>query len=114
MSTILVIVLGVVGIGVLINLLSDEKTKLFRRVWSSERLMHTNSHMATKQAEAISTLITKYNIVATDDKEELRKSVVGLLADAAIFDKKNPNNFGVEVAPVIARALRMRFPNIAD
>ena len=114
MTTILMIIALAIGAVVLLNLMSDKKTKLFRRVWSSEALRHQSSHIATSQNEAITELIQRYGIVAMDDKGLLRSSTAQLLADAATFDMKNPRNMGVQIAPVIARELRKRFPNIAD
>jgi hypothetical protein len=112
MGTILVIVGGIVGVGILLNVISDKGTKLFRRVWSTERM--GGSYADEEQNEAINQLIARYQIKQVEDREEMRRSVMGLLAAAANFDLKNPNNFGVEVAPLIARALQLRFPTIAD
>ncbi|MEP7350854.1 MAG: hypothetical protein ABI668_13025 [Sphingorhabdus sp.] len=114
MTTFLIMIGLVIGVFILINVLSDQKTKLFRRIWSSEALKHQSSHMATSQAEAMDSLIKIYGIVPLDDKAQLRSSITQFLADAALFDSKNQRNMGVQVAPVVARELRKRFPNIAD
>jgi hypothetical protein len=110
MTALLVIVGGVVGLGLILGALSSKETRLFRRVWSTERM--GGSYVAEKQAEAIDQLIARYGIKNVEDDQQMRKSIVGLMAAAATFDLKNPNNLGVEVAPVIARALRSRFPSI--
>lgn len=110
MTALLVIVGGVVGLGLLLGTLSSKETKLFRRVWSTERM--GGSYAAEKQAEAIDQLIARYGITHIEDGQQMRKSIVDLTAAAANFDLKNPNSLGVEVASVIARALRSRFPSI--
>ncbi len=111
MTALLVIVGGVVGLGLLLSTMSNKETKLFRRVWSTEKM--GGSYAAEKQAEAINQLIVRYGIKHIQDGQGMQKSIVDLMAAAAIFDLRNPNNFGVEVAPVIARGLRSRFPSIA-
>lgn len=110
MTALLVIVGGIVGLGLLLGALSGKETKLFRRVWSTERM--GGSYAAEKQAEAINQLLARYGISYIEDGQLMQKSVVDLMAAAATFDLKNPNNLGVEVAPVIVRALRSKFPSI--
>lgn len=112
MTTLILIAAAVIGLGLLLGLASSPQTKLFRRVWSTERMGGTFA--AEKQSEALDQLINRYGIKAHPDAQHMRQATVGLLADAAAFDLKNPNNLGVEIAPVVARGLRLRFPNIAD
>jgi hypothetical protein len=37
-----------------------------------------------------------------------------LVADAVTFDIKHPRNAGIEVSSVLARHIRIRFPNLGD
>ncbi|MFC4256878.1 hypothetical protein GRI97_14860 [Altererythrobacter xixiisoli] len=100
--------------------LASEKTKLFRRVWSTERAMGgstiiagTNNHLWVAQDVAVKTLMTKYGISTGATQKQLMQPVASLMADAMQFDMRNSRNFGIEVAPVLAREIRNRCPNIS-
>lgn len=106
------IVAVVVGVAFLYRLImGDERSRLFRRIWSSEKLTGER-HMAAKQSEAMEALIVKYGIVELQDKEAFYNSTRPLFIDAINFDLRNTRNFGVEVAPVIAREMNRRFPKM--
>lgn len=105
--------LGVGAFLILPGLLVDEKTKLFRRVWSSERARGTPA-VIDAQLAALNRLQTLYGIKNGDSPEMLRKSIASLMADAMTFDLKHPVNGGVEVTAVLIRHLRLRFPNLND
>ncbi|MBX3594454.1 hypothetical protein [Sphingomonas sp.] len=111
MEVAIVIGLVVAAVFVLPNLLADDKTKLFRRVWSSERARPTDA-IVDAQHVAVKKLLAMYGVRDGDDPHALRKSVASLMADALIFDRKHPRNGGVEVTAVLARHIRIRFPNI--
>lgn len=91
--------------------MGDENTRLFRRIWSSEKLIR-EPHMEAKQSDAMDALIAKYGIVELDNKQAFYDSTRQLFIDAINFDFRNPRNFGVEVAPVIAREMNQRFPKM--
>lgn len=114
METFLIIAVIVVGALFLLPHLADEKTKLFRRIWSTERAGLRDEHTRNAREQALAVLVARYGIKAKDDKEALRHSVAQLLGDALAFDMKNPRNFGTEVTPILAREIRSRFPNVAD
>lgn len=111
-------ILDIIGIFVVIFLavlaynaiLGDAKTRLFRRVWSSEKLRHSTPHMARSQSDAISSLVQMYAIQRRDNKLAFALSTTQLIADAITFDLNNPHNGGVEVAPVLAREMAARYP----
>lgn len=109
----ILIVLGIGAFLILPGLLADEKTKLFRRVWSSERARGTPA-VIDAQLAALNRLQTLYGIKNGDSPEMLRKSIANLMADAMTFDLKHPVNGGVEVTAVLVRHLRLRFPNLND
>ena len=113
MEILLLIGLAVAALLFLPGLFSDEKTKLFRRIWSSERARGSPA-IIDAQLEALKRLRTLYGIKKGDTPEALRKSIASLLADAMTFDLKNPNNGGIEVTAVLARYLRLHFPNLED
>lgn len=114
MATLFGIVAAIFCLGVLLQFFSDEKTKLFRRIWSTERAGGSQSYMREKQQEAFTTLCGRYELRQGDNPDNLRKSSAALLADAMTFDMKNPNNMGVTVTPVLVREIKVRFPQIAD
>lgn len=100
--------------------LANDKTKIFRRVWSSERAMGgsaafsgTHGHLNSAQDVAVKALMERYGISTTASRQELMKPVASLMADAMQFDTRNPRNLGVEVTPVLAREIRNRCPSIS-
>lgn len=104
---------GVAVVLILIRLIyGDDKTRLFRRVWSSERLLHSSPQMAAAQREAISALIKMYGIVHQYDRAAMLHSTTPLFVDSLAFDIVNHRNGGVTVTPVLRRALKARFPNL--
>lgn len=103
--------LAIVGIFVVPRISGDEKTKLFRRVWSSQ-LGRSTDYKSDKEFEAIKRLLSLYGIENDTEGDELRGKIASLMADAATFDINHPRNFGVEVAQVLAIRIRMRFPNL--
>lgn len=111
-------ILDIIGLFVVVFLavlacnmiMGDAKTRLFRRVWSSEKLRHSTPHMARSKSDAISSLVQMYAIERRDDKMAFALSTTQLIADAITFDLNNRRNGGVEVAPVLARELAMRYP----
>ena len=113
METLFLIGLAVVAFLFLPGLLADKKTKLFRRVWSAERARGTPT-VIDAQLEAFNRLMALYGIKKGDSAEMLRKSIANLMADAMTFDLKHPNNGGIEVTAVLARHLRVRFPDLED
>ena len=110
----------IVGIGLVflfvIPSLANEQTKLFRRVWSTERAKRTdpNPVYKTKQGEAIDSLLQKYGVGVSGDRDALLGAIASLLADAVKFDMTYQRNLGIEVVPVLAREIRERFPEIAE
>ena len=99
---------------------SDEKTKLFRRVWSAERSMSgsvvlqgTYGELWKAQDVAITALIARYGISTNASEEDLLGPVRSLMADAIRFDIRYPVNAGIEVTMVLARELRKRCPNMS-
>lgn len=101
--------------------LSSNKTKLFRRVWSSEYAMGGNTllngtygHLAEAQDVAVRALMKHYNIIPSLSVHDLTQPIASLMADALQFDMRNSRNFGVEVTPVLAREIRKRCPNLAS
>lgn len=92
------------------------ETKLFRRVWSTERAKRTDPNPAFKieQARAIDSLLQQYGIRATDNRDAFLRAVASLMADALKFDMTYQRNLGIEVVPVLAREIRARFPDIAE
>lgn len=100
---------------VLPNLASGQ-TKLFRRVWSTERAKRTDPSPAfkTEQDRAINSLLQRYGVGATDDRDAFLLAVANLMADALKFDMTYQRNLGIEVVPVLAREIRARFPELAD
>lgn len=90
--------------------MGDTKTRLFRRIWSSEKLRHSTPHMPGAQSDAISSLVRLYDIQRLDDKMAFAMSTTQLIADAIKFDLNNPRNGGVEVTPVLVRELGARYP----
>lgn len=113
METLFLIGLAVAAFLFLPGLLADKKTKLFRRLWSSERTRGTPA-IIDAQLEALKRLMALYEIKKGDSPEMLRKSIANLVADAMTFDIKHPKNGGVEVTAVIARHLRAHFPSLDD
>ncbi|MEZ5709916.1 MAG: hypothetical protein R3E02_11075 [Blastomonas sp.] len=113
MEVLILIALGIAAFLILPGLLADEKTKLFRRVWSSERARGTPA-IIDAQLVALDRLQTLYGIKKGDSPEVLRKSIANLMADAMTFDLKHPVNGGVEVTAVLLRNLSLRFPNLND
>lgn len=114
MSALLVGVAVVIGFIVLLPHLASKQTKLFRRVWSSERAGANNPHYNAEQGKAIDALVDRYGIDGTADGNVLRRSIAPLMADALKFDMTYQRNLGVEVVSVLARELRARFPKIAE
>ncbi len=95
------------------NLLADEKTKLFRRVWSTE-LGRSTEYKSDQQWDAVTRLFHVYQIEKNSKDDELLRNIASLMADALTFDMKNPRNLGVEVTKVLARTVRIRFPNLGN
>ena len=91
-------------------IMGDAKTRLFRRVWSSEKLRNSTPHMARSQSDAVSLLVQMYAIQRRDDKLAFTQSTTQLIADAIAFDLNNPRHGGVQVAPVLAREMAARYP----
>ncbi|MEG8219635.1 hypothetical protein OSJ57_03225 [Sphingomonas sp. HH69] len=120
MTAFIVIAAIIVFVVFILPSLASDKTKLFRRVWSSERAMGgstvlsgTHGHLNSAQDVAVKALMERYGISTTASQQELMKPVASLMADAMQFDTRNPRNFGVEVTPVLAREIRNRCPNIS-
>lgn len=120
MKAFIIIAAIIVFVVFILPFLASDKTKLFRRVWSSERAMGggavfsgTHGHLNSSQDIAVKALMERYGISTTASQQELMKPVASLMADAMQFDTRNPRNFGVEVAPVLAREIRNRCPNIS-
>lgn len=99
---------------IVLPMLADEKTQLFRRVWSSERAGTSDPRIAAAQDEAITQLVRKYGLTSIHDQKKLRDATLNLLSDAMIFDRKYSVNFGVIVAPVVANRIRAKFPKIEE
>jgi hypothetical protein len=103
---------------VVINLLSNRRTKLFRRVWSSERV--GGSYGLQKQNEAIGELLADFGMDFGAGDDEIKASVGDLLAAATEFDVRHQRNMGIQVMPILARrlsahqALRGRPDIVAD
>lgn len=93
------------------SLLADEKTKLFRRVWSTQ-LGKSSDYNSKQEFEAVSRLLKLYQIDEGDEKDELQRKIASLMADALTFDMKHPRNFGVKVVEILAFHIRIRFPNL--
>ncbi|SER40293.1 hypothetical protein [Sphingobium sp. YR768] len=108
MEVIILIVVVAVGLFYLPQLLSDKKTKLFRRVWSTER-SKPSQYVIDAQHEAVNELFAMYSIGETGTPEALRTPVATLMADAITFDLKNPVSGGVKVADVLSRHIRIQF-----
>ena len=68
--------------------LANEQTKLFRRVWSTERAKRTDPNPAfkIKQVEAIDSLVRKYGVQASSDRDAFFSAVASLMADALKYD----------------------------
>jgi hypothetical protein len=100
---------------VLPNLASGQ-TKLFRRVWSTERAKRTDPNPAfrAKQDKAIDSLLQRYDVRTTRDRDAFLSAVASLMADALKFDMTYQRNLGIEVVPVLAREIRARFPELVD
>jgi hypothetical protein len=113
LEILILIGLAVLAFLFLPGLLADEKTKLFRRVWSSERARGSPA-IIDAQLEALKRLQALYGIKRGDSPEALRKSIANLMADAMTFDLKHPKNGGIEVTAVLARHIRVHFPNLED
>jgi len=92
-----------VAVFALPNLLSGRKTKLFRRIWSSEKT--GGAYGSQKQSEAVDELLTLYKVDFREGDEALKAKIGDLLADATRFDLKHPRNMGIQVMPVLARRL---------
>lgn len=113
MEFLVIVGLAVVALVVLPSLLADEKTKLFRRIWSTERT-GPNSVTTDAQHEAVAKLLVMYGANKSGDPGSLRESIAALMADALTFDIRHPRNGGVEITKVLARHIRIRFPNLGD
>jgi len=88
------------------KILSSPETKLFRRVWSTERM--SNSYAFEKQAEAMNDLASHFGINPDNAPDEVDEAIGNLLEAAVEFDLRYKNNLGVEVTSVIARNLSTR------
>jgi len=109
MEIVIVIIFTVVVISVLITLLSSPETKLFRRVWSSER---TGAYSA--QGPAIDALLEQFGISipsvgsTPDELDRLGDGIGRLMAKSVEFDARHKNNLGVIVTNVVASNLKQR------
>ena len=116
----LIIAAIVVGGFYMLPSFADEKTKLLRRVWSSERsmagsvvLQGTYGELWKAQDVAINALMVRYGISANASQEDLLEPIRSLMADAIKFDVRYPVNAGIEVTMVLLRELRKRCPNMS-
>ena len=107
MEILIGLVAAVLAVFVLVPLMGSKRTKLFRRVWSSERV--GGGYGYEKQHEAIRELLTEFGVDFHADDEILRANIGDLLAAATEFDVRNPNNLGVQVMPVLANRLSANF-----
>jgi len=99
------IVILVVIVFVLVPLMSSKKTRLFRRIWSSERVGGSYGH--EKQQEALGQLLSEFGVDFRSEDDEIKSKMGDLLAAATEFDVRNQRNMGVQVMPVLARRLSM-------
>ena len=113
-TTLLIVAAAAIAFLFVLPSLASRQTKLFRRVWSTERARRTDPRYGAHQDEAICALIDRYGINAKADREALLSSVATLMADALKFDLTYQRNFGIEVVPVLAREMKTRFPQIAS
>lgn len=102
------IVVLIIVVAVLITALSPRDTKLFRRIWSAEK---TGAFDA--QYTAIDELLARFDVSipkSSDgaDIEKLGDNIGRLMAKAAEFDLRHPNNLGVLVSRVLAQSLETK------
>lgn len=101
------IIVLVIAYGVLHNLFSSSETKLFRRVWSSEKYSNYEA-----RSKAINDLMRLFNVeissqVEGEAKRKLEENIQNLIGKAIEFDVKYPKNLGIRIVPVLVRHLRM-------
>lgn len=100
----------------LISKLSSNETKLFRTIWSSEKIGANNA-----QQKAMNDLLEIFDIKIPAKKgdaniEKLGDGLGRLIAKASEFDAKHPNNFGILVTKILATRLEweLHAANIHD
>ena len=113
MTTLLIVGAVVIAFLFILPSLGSRQTKLFRRVWSTERAGATDPRYSEQQDRAIQALIDRYGIQRMGDRDAMLGSVASLLADALKFDLTYRRNLGIEVTPVVAREIKKRFPQLA-
>lgn len=99
----LVVIGAIIGLLTLPQLLSGKETKLFRRLWSSERLGGIHGQKA--QSKAIDLLITRYGIDFDDPDGSLHTKIWDLIGSASEFDVKYRRNKGILVSQIVSRCL---------
>ncbi len=116
MSIVVIIAILIAVVIVLPRMFSSDETKLFRRVWSAQKVGGQVGQ--TARLAAIQSLATRYGVDFDKDSDDVRQAIGRLLADATNFDVRYRNNFGVQVMPIIATSLLAlkgyRHPEITD
>lgn len=107
METIIAIIIGFFVVGAVINGLSSSQTKLFRRIWSTER---AGQEFGPHRREAVEKLLQRYNVNFQSSSESMDDAVGGLLAASMEFDLKHKNNLGVQITSVISKEVLNRIP----
>jgi uncharacterized FlaG/YvyC family protein len=107
MGTVVAIIIGVVVIGAVINALSSPQTKLFRRIWSTER---TGQEFGSHRREAVEKLLQQHNVNFQASSEALDDAVGSLLAASVEFDLTHKNNLGVQITSVLSKEVLNRIP----
>lgn len=108
MGILIGIVVVVLAFGLAANILASPETKLFRRIWSTEKV--AEFQFSEERSLAVDQLLARFRVDFTNDSEPLDLALGNLISAAAEFDIKNPNNLGVQVSNVLAGELSRRIP----
>lgn len=105
-------IIAVVGfIALYVFSIGGKKTRLFRRIWSSERELRRSGsqHYVDFQEAAIQELYSIYGVENSLATHLLKANAENLFVDAQRFDAIYKKNMGVEVAPILAQRLMEQF-----
>jgi hypothetical protein len=108
MSTMVGIIVSIFVLGFVINAFSSPETKLFRRIWSTERVVEFR--YSAERTAAVDALFARYGFDVGGAPDSIDEAVGNCLSAAAEFDLKHKNNMGVQVTRVIAGEMLRKVP----